>query len=284
MIALLGSLAAAAIPELSADDWRNSWVPTETVAVFGARRLEGGAAGAELVWSQRPLVQGGGPEGSQAVIRELFTAHLGGAWGMGPFVASLDVPVHLLRTSDLDPLRVAVPGDPAIDLAWVPLSGKVGGLAARGRVTVPLGAAALQLGQPGPTAEVGISGELRFGKLGLAADIGRRFAPSLTLYDLPWKDRWTAQAALIVPAGGPVWVSLEGRAALPGNLRVVAHNTTLEGLVAVHGRHKATIVHGGVAWAGSQGVGVPAWRLFVGVRWGPGATAPVSGDAPEAAP
>jgi hypothetical protein len=149
------------------------------------------------------------------------------------------------------------------------------GLATYGRLAVSLGAADVQLGQPGTSGELGLALGAAVGPVELGASVGWRLLPPAELDGVTLDDQlaWTAAGALpLGPAGvsAEVWgMSQPGEAGLRADALAPAANNPVQALVGgwwgLPGNTRVRMM-GGTGLSG--GLGSASARVLVALESG----------------
>lgn len=270
----LATLAAQTLPDdpgyvpprIDADQYRPVIDGRHTLATEDSQVLDGFAASAELGWAHN-LLFFEYDDGEVVGLRtDAAVAHVGAAWGMGRLRIGAVAPVILWTASDLEGSHRTALGDLSLDAKlriWV---GEVHGVAAYGRVSVPLGAASLQLGTEGPSLEVGGIGDVAWRGLHLVVNGGLSSWQRVTLQDVDLGTLVVWRAALSggLAAGPRLTGEVIGRNR-PGLFGEPDAGTAVEALGSIHLSPRGVPVRLGAGVGVLGGVGTPAWRLVVGV-------------------
>jgi hypothetical protein len=215
------------------------------------------------------------PQGEElALLSTVAGGHFSLGLARGPARVALSLPVHAALAGDRRATGGAI-GDPGLDLKLRALDGARGGLAAVGRLTAPLGAAAQAAGSPGWTAEAGLCGRAQAGPAALGAQLGWRGLPAATpagddVLQTTYGDRLRLGLAAGLGRGGPddpaVAVELIGErelAELGEDWRSSPAELGLSGQWSPRPGGPRLLAAGAVGI--SAGVGAPLFRVQVGV-------------------
>lgn len=138
-------------------------------------------------------------------------------------------------------------------------------------VTIPLGASSVYLGQTAVAGGADVGLGYHGDKLLVAASAGYAYAPDIELDNLTGADHVNVGAIVGYEVIDHLGLNLEGRAALPMSGEVVAGTDTPAELL-LHGKYQLTsglnFLAGGAGGL-SVGAGTPAYRIFLGVGYGP---------------
>jgi len=253
-------------PAIDADHYRPVVGGRHTLVTEDSQVLDGFAATAELGWAHN-LLFFEYDDGEVVGLRtEAAVAHLGGAWGRGRLQLGALAPVVLWTASDWEEDHRTALGDVELDAKvriWV---GEYHGVAAYGRLALPLGAWALQLGRDGPGFEAGAVADVAWRGLHLVANAGASHQRPVALYDVELSTLFIYRAA--VSAGlrkGPRLTGEVHARNRPGFFLTPDPGTALEVLGSAHLDARGVPVRLGAGVGVLGGVGTPAWRLVVGV-------------------
>lgn len=187
-----------------------------------ARRAPTARARLLLAWDQDSLVArydlgAPGPDAadtSLAIVGQVWTVQPVITRGFGPVRLTGSVPLHVASRPDVveteagmvrnrDGGAASAVGDPHLGLKGVLLDQDTGplGLAAYGRLAVPLGAAALQLGQPGVSGELGLALGATPGPVELGLSLGWRFLPEAAAGAAALDDQLATTLGAALPLG-----------------------------------------------------------------------------------
>lgn len=261
-----------------ADGWRPSLDGGPWNTLEGPGRVAGYQTRADLVYA-KDTVRVAYADGSGEPLRligDLMSLHLSAARGFGRVRAGLTVPLHLLAQSDIIARAPwALVGDPRLSAKvslLEPGEGGGPGLAARGDLSVPLGASEVLLGQPGALGELGLVGAWTAEDAALGLALGSRFLPQTELENSGTVDdqlTYALGAAMSLGSGGlQLTGEIYGRT--PFNAFFSAQGTAMEGLYGLTG----PLQRGG-SWRAAVGHGFPLGigtaqvRVLVGVGKAP---------------
>jgi len=273
-------------PQLGSDPVRVDTFAGRSAIMPSAASFDGFRSTLAIVHVRDPLVFRT-PDAADpiAVVGPVWGLHGALARAWGPWAVGVSLPVYATVGTDLhdDPPGSAL-GDLALDSRFVALdaASTTGvGLAVQGRVTAPLGADSVYLGQPGFTWELLGVGELRPGDAQLGVALGTRGVPEVDLVGTELNDLlvYRLQVGRALGPGGAT-VELLGQRQYQGFFDDPT-NSPLEVLVGGWGDlRNDSRLRGALGWGVNPGIGAPLFRVVVGV----GADAVSTPRGPGSAP
>lgn len=265
MIAWLAAAAHAQVdltPAIPADPLRPVLDGGPFLATEEAVVTPGVVAAARISWAHRPLVFDPDDGPPVDLLREVVIAHVGASVGIGPVRVGISAPAVLVATGSEWSGSAPLLGDPTATAKVGAAVGPVG-VAAVGRLGVPLGASARQLGYEDPFGELGAAADLRAGRWRVALNGGLRFEPAVdlgeqVLDDAAWLRAGVAwRADRFMPS-----LEVAGQRPLRGFVRGTG---PLEGLASVrYAAPRGPSLELGIGRGLTSGIGAPAWRLVAG--------------------
>jgi len=209
-------------------------------------------------------------DGTQPLlVRDVLTASVGAALGLGPADLGVTMPIHLAVVGEQggEPLQATAAGDLVVvpRVAPVPAGRFPLALILSVPVTCPTGDEAVYSGRAGFTAEPRIGVRIRPGPLAVALRAGVLYQGRGTLPGLA--DQGTLRAALGVDLGpaGQLRPELGFDGVLPFDAPELASGEILGGLVLRPVGGLSISAHGGVGLGPAPGIA--RGRLLVGIAW-----------------
>ena len=295
---LLVSLSAFAqdLPEVDAQLFRQSvdsermlWVDDSGVARRGVTAY--GRASGNLIEAPLSLFEPteDGWERLDIVTRAVELDLIGAvSWRRVRVGAHL--PVFALAESDLAGVGGGGLGDAAVDgrFSFLWRESSPVGLAVAGTVDLPTATVALPLANPKDrvTAELRVIMDREFGPVLLAANLGTRWSPDVSLTNVRLGDQLIGRLGASYSVTDATSLSSELAGAFtyrPGEATTHGAGTPIELLVGAHHRLRETLlIQGGVGVGLSRGIGAPMARGVASLAWTP-ARPPSIGlaDAPD---
>ncbi len=294
MIALLATIALAQdavsggdVPDLNAQYFRSTADGQGLLWTDLARRGVHNQFAGRLVghYTREPLVYQIDGGDKVALVESVTQADLVGAFAYDRFQVGAVLPIYLLSQGDITGNETGL-GDLAVDgkVTLVdPTDSVPVGFGIQGRVMLPTATVAAPLGDPGlgwqlaAVADVDVTDRLL-----LAANAGVRGEPNVALENVTVNDSFDGRLAahyLVVPDQdiGIAW-ELASRIGFPGD--GAGAGTAMEWLLGGHGRiadSNATL-RAGFGTGLTPGLGVPDWRLVIGLGWEPPQERDADGD------
>ncbi|MEO0599925.1 MAG: hypothetical protein AAF211_00720 [Myxococcota bacterium] len=264
MIVWAATVAVAVEPHIDADPY----VPTVDVGPFAAVDTVAPVStvvAAQSSWAVAPLRAIDTDGRIQPVIRQAWAWHFGARHTVGPVRLGLSAPVYPVRVGSEAPRVLAVVGDPQLEAvaAWEIGDFRVGG---RARLGASLGATTRQLGYPGAFGDLGVIG-VWTGPVVVAANLGVRITPTLSLVDAEHDDAFWFDVGVAVPLVLRWTLAVEASGSLAR--RGLTLDTAPVELLA-NARYRASDTLAVLFGAGrgvSPGVGAPALRVVAGLRF-----------------
>jgi outer membrane protein OmpA-like peptidoglycan-associated protein len=210
---------------------------------------------------------------AEALLDDVVALNLNLGWAPARF-ARIDVGLPLfLSSTGHEGANGFAAGDIKVGgtLGWSKEEQRGFGVGLSPYVTIPLGATSAYLGQSGVAGGADLGLGYHGEKLLVAASAGYAYAPDFTLGNLTGADHINVGAIIGYEVVEHFGINLEGRAALPLGVEAVPGTDTPAELL-VHGKYQLTsglnFLAGGAGGL-SGGAGTPAYRVFLGVGYGP---------------
>lgn len=262
------SLAAAQVPDVdldtelvhtSVDAPDTSWTDAPAAPAAPTAFVR-----ASSWYAHRPLVYTT-PDGAEvAVVASVVRTDVAGGWTSGRWRGAVVLPVAWTAGSEVRDGGGTGLGDLALDGRVGLLEGPVA-VAAAARLQVPTSGLELPLSSPGPVVELTAVAGAEVGPVTLLGNLGPRLAPREVLGDATLNDALAWRAAAVLPAGGSaVAAELAGRLGFGTFAAASPVEVLLGGRTPLGG---GANLRGGVSGGLGGAVGVPAFRLVVGVDY-----------------
>ncbi len=254
------------VPDFDADQYRPLVEARHTLATEDSLVLDGFAASAELGWAHGLLFFEYDDGEVVGLVTDAAVAHLGAAWGTGRLRVGALAPLVLWTASDVEGRRTTALGDLELDAKVLLWQGEHHGVATYGRLSLPLGAADHQLGHAGPGLEAGGVADVEWRGLHIALNAAYQRMPKTELGELTLSSLlvWRAAVSFGLERGPRLTGELLARNR-PGRFLQADGGTGLETLGSVHLSVRGVPVRVGAGLGLMPGVGVPTWRLIVGL-------------------
>jgi outer membrane protein OmpA-like peptidoglycan-associated protein len=239
--------------------WTDDAERPEDTAVF---------AGATSFYAHRPLIYTF-PTGSEvAVVSSVFRTDLTGGIAWQGLRGAVLVPLSWTAGSEVQDGGGTGLGDLALDgkVVFVDPEDAPVGLAATARLQLPTTGLDLPLGAPGPVGSLAVVASGDLGPLGFAANLGPRLAPRSELGDATLDDALDWRLAVVAPLGDSA-VALEGAGRLGFGSPLSATSPAELLLGAQTPLPSDLTLRGGASLGLGGAVGVPAFRVVVGLTW-----------------
>ncbi|MEN0060848.1 MAG: hypothetical protein AAGA48_01800 [Myxococcota bacterium] len=258
------SAAALAGPLVDADPYQ----PTLDASAFATIDTAADAptmVTAQSSWAVAPIRAVDDTGALIPVIRHAWGLHVGARHPIGPVRLGGTATVYPVRIGTDEPTVLTVVGDPTLEAVVSGTLGQVR-LGAIGRLGASLGAAEQQLGHPGGFGDLGLLAAWE-GPVTLATNLGIRLTPTQTLVDVDFDDALWIRVGLALPLH-PRWdVTTEAVGSVPRR-GTTPDTAPFEVLLSTRYRLSRDVaLHGGLGRGVSPGIGAPAIRLFLGLRF-----------------
>lgn len=253
-------------PAIQADPWRTPVDARLAGGVEDASFAAGSVGMVELRQTADPLVYTRGEQVTR-LVGDVTTARLASAWSGERLRVGLTVPVILRLTSDLQAGWLTAVGDPTIDTKAGLFEGASGTrLAVVGRLSLPFGAAAHQLGHRSPTLAATAVLEQPLGPLFLLVNAGGALAQGEAVGPDTLGSALHARAALgwLHEQGWGAFAELHANTRFQGwNTSPIEWNIGARGPLTVGSTTEWWVSGGGPL---NRGIGAPTWQAAAGLR------------------
>ena len=282
---LAGSSAQAQnrLPEFDVQNVRPSIDSRRTLLTDDAGLAPSNSFMGRLVFSQAADLLTFTPTGSTeefAVLKNLMTGHLMGAYTISRFRVGLDVPMVLSATSDVLESQGGL-GDMAVDMRGTildPTDAPVG-LAVSTRFGLPTATVDLPIGGSGIGYEAAVIVDKRMGGLLAAANLGFRGRPPAELDNVTVGNQFATRLGVGYQLSANVGVSGDVAGYLLASDTGNPAGGAWEGLLGGWYRFDENWVTRGGAGAGlSDGIGTSAFRTMLSVGYEPEPVLDTDGD------
>ncbi len=271
------------LPTLSVDSYKPSVDAIRTFSAEDSRRVEEFVGRIEGHWIQEPLVWYSDDGSEVALVDWVMAVNLSAAWGRGPARIGATVPLYLRAPSDYRTSAGTTPGDLSLDGKFSLREGAVDriGVAAIGRLGVPSGASAFQLGQTGWSGELGVAADYEAGRALLVSNAYVQFLPETQLEAIVLDD----QIGFRLGAGLALREGLSGSAELLIKTPLDADardalSSPVELLVGATRRgDDGNVLRVGVGLGMVGGIGAPGFRVLFSLGHAAPPEVVASGDA-----